>query len=605
MSEPAPSPQSDRDLASIAEARALARRAKQAWLDLSEHSQERIDAIVDAMAAAATAQAEAFARLAVEETGYGVVEDKIQKNLFSSQKVYQFIRPMKTVGVIARYEDRRVVEIAEPFGVVAAVVPSTNPTSTAIYKILIAVKARCAIVLSPHPAAVKCITRVAEVMAEAAGRAGAPAGAISWMTTVTIEGTQELMKHRDVAVILATGGMGLVRAAYSAGKPAYGVGPGNAPAYIERTANVKKAVHDVITGKTFDNGVLCSAENSVVVDEAIAEEVKRELQAQGAYFMNAKEMEAVAHELVTPQRLPNPAMVGKTATFIAARCGLSVPADTTVLVAPLDGVGRDYPLSIEKLCPVLSYYTVKDWREGCERCKQILRYGGMGHTMSIHSQNDQVVLEFGLKKPAFRVVVNSPTTHGSVGLSTGLDPAMTLGCGGYGGNITSDNISPRHLLNIKRLAYEVTPTVSRWDRAGNGRASAEVRVAVTADDRRQYDLPSAPRRPPPSAGIEAAALSRRIDQFLASRGYEPPPDTGVRPDRGGPDIRVGADRTENDFGVQAGPAQTPMDFVCEEDVRRAIQAGRKLSVSERAIVTPAARDLGEQHRIFTVTPWRG
>src|SRR3982751_899499 len=317
MAEAVSSPQTDRDLASIAEARALARRAKQAWLELAEFTQERIDAIVDAMAAAATSQAEAFARLAVDETGYGVVEDKIQKNLFASEKVYNFIRPMKTVGVVARYEDRRVVEIAEPFGVVAAVVPSTNPTSTAIYKILIALKARCAIVLSPHPAAVKCITRVAEVMDEAARRAGAPAGAVNWMTTVTLEGTQELMKQRDVAVILATGGMGLVRAAYSAGKPAYGVGPGNAPAFIERTADVRKAVHDIITGKTFDNGVLCSSENSVVVDEPVAEEVKREFLAQGGYFLNAAEQEALTRVLVTPQRLPNPAVVGKPATYVA------------------------------------------------------------------------------------------------------------------------------------------------------------------------------------------------------------------------------------------------------------------------------------------------
>ena len=396
MAEPGTSPQTDRDLASIAEARALARRAKQAWLELAEFSQEKVDAIVDAMAAAATPQAEAFARLAVEETGYGVVADKVQKNLFSSQKVYNFIRPMKTVGVVARHEATRVVEIAEPFGVVAAVVPSTNPTSTAIYKILISIKARCAVVMSPHPAAVKCITRVAEVMEEAARRAGAPAGAISWMTIVTLEGTQELMKHRDVAVILATGGMGLVRAAYSAGKPAYGVGPGNAPAYIERTANVKKAVRDVVTGKTFDNGVLCSSENSVVVDEAVAEDVKREFQALGGYFMNKAEMDALAKALITPQRLPNPALVGKSAVYIAGKCGITVPADTRVLLAPLEGVGRDYPLSIEKLCPVLSYYVVRDWREGCERCKQILRYGGMGHTMAIHSQNDQVILEFGL-----------------------------------------------------------------------------------------------------------------------------------------------------------------------------------------------------------------
>jgi acetaldehyde dehydrogenase (acetylating) len=589
VAEPGPSPQTDRDLASIAEARALARRAKQAWLELAEFSQEKIDAVVDAMAAAATAQAEAFARLAVEETGYGVVEDKIQKNLFSSEKVYKFIRPMKTVGVVARHEDRRVVEIAEPFGVVAAVIPTTNPTSTAIYKILIALKARCTIVISPHPSAVKCITRVAEVMDEAARRAGAPAGSVNWMTTVTLEGTQELMKQRDVAVILATGGMGLVRAAYSAGKPAYGVGPGNAPAFIERTAHVKKAVHDIVTGKTFDNGVLCSSENSVVVDEPIAEETKREFQAQGGYFMNAAEIDAVARVLITPQRLPNPALVGKSAVFIAEKCGISVPPDTRVLIAPLAGVGRDYPLSVEKLCPVLSYYIVRDWREGCERCKQILRYGGMGHTMSIHSQNEQVILEFGLHKPAFRVVVNSPTTHGSVGLSTGLDPAMTLGCGGYGGNITSDNISPRHLLNIKRLAYEIAPVVSRWDRMGSAyRASASAAAAAPG-------LPALPARPPAPTGISADALSRRIDEFLGARGFKPEAGGSERtaPHNSGPDAARPLQGRENEA------SQAALDFVCEDDVRRAIQSGQKLVISERAIVTPAARDLAEQHRVFT------
>jgi acetaldehyde dehydrogenase (acetylating) len=622
MADPAPAPPSDRDLTSIAEARALARRAKQAWLELAEFSQERIDAIVDAMAAAATPQAEAFARLAVDETGYGIVDDKIQKNLFSSQKVYDFIRPMKTVGVIARHEARRVVEIAEPFGVVAAIIPTTNPTSTAIYKILIALKARCTIVISPHPQAVKCITRVAAVMEDAARRAGAPAGSINWMTTVTIEGTQELMKQRDVAVILATGGMGLVRAAYSAGKPAYGVGPGNAPAFIERTANVTKAVHDIITGKTFDNGVLCSSENSVVVDEPIAAEVKREFQAQHGYFLNKAEIDAVGRMLVTPQRLPNPALVGKTAVFIAQKCGVTVPADTRVLLAELEGVGRDHPLSIEKLCPVLSYYVVKDWRDGCERCKQILRYGGMGHTMSIHSQNEQVILEFGLHKPAFRIVVNSPTTHGSVGLSTGLDPAMTLGCGGFGGNITSDNISPRHLLNIKRLAYEVTPVVSRWDR-GAGTGSEALATASAGFAAGGPRLPSAPARPPAPTGISADALSRRIDQFLGSRGFGAalrggsdgaPKSAGSAPGSdpmatgspsGSPTMASGSPSGSLATAGGSAPDQTPLDFVCEDDVRRAIQAGRTLILSERAIVTPAARDLGEQHRVFSIAPWRG
>src|SRR5262245_35360809 len=288
----------DRDLASLQEARTLAKRAKAAAGPLAEFSQEHIDRLIDAMAAAATSRAEEFARLAVEETGYGVVADKIQKNLFSSVRVYEFIRPMRTVGVIARDEVRKVIEIAEPFGVVAAVTPSTNPTSTAIYKILISIKARCPIVISPHPAATRCVIRVAEVMAEAARGAGLPDGVVNWMQTITLEGTQELMRHRDVAVILATGGMGLVRAAYSAGKPAYGVGPGNAPCYIDRTADPVKAASDIIVGKTFDNGVLCSAPNSVVVDAAIASAVKAQFLQQGSYFMSAAEADKLAKVLV-------------------------------------------------------------------------------------------------------------------------------------------------------------------------------------------------------------------------------------------------------------------------------------------------------------------
>src|SRR6187200_2253585 len=296
----------DRDLASIQEARTLARRAKEAAPALAELSQQQIDAIVDAMAAAVTPQAEALARLAHEETGYGVVADKVQKNLFASQKVYQFIKPMKTVGVVARFDDRKVIEIAEPFGVVCAIVPTTNPTSTAIYKILISIKARCPIVISPHPSAVRCITRSAEIMNEAARKAGLPDGGINWMTTVTLEGTQELMKAKETAVILATGGMGLVRAAYSAGKPAYGVGPGNAPAYIESSADVPKAVRDIVIGKTFDNGVLCSSPNSVVCDAPLVEEVKRQFVANGAHFMSATEIDALSKVLFGPNRLPVP-----------------------------------------------------------------------------------------------------------------------------------------------------------------------------------------------------------------------------------------------------------------------------------------------------------
>jgi len=407
------------------------------------------------------------------------------------------------------------------------------------------------------------------------------------MTTVTIEGTQELMKQREVAVILATGGLGLVRAAYSAGKPAYGVGPGNAPCYIESSADLTKAASDILIGKCFDNGVLCSSPNSVVVDEAVAEEVRRQFQAQGAYFLSPAESDAVGKALVSPQRLTQPALVGKTATLIAEKAAITVPQGTRALIAPLAGVGRDFPLSIEKLCPVLSYYVVRDWREGCERCKQILRYGGMGHTMSIHSRNEQVILEFGLHKPAYRICVNTPTTHGSIGLTTGLDPAMTLGCGGFGGNITSDNISPRHLLNIKRVAYEIAPTVSRWDRA----------AGVSPERAAGPGLPSAPARTPAPAGISADALSRRIDDFLGSRGFRPEAQGQTR-------VRSGSD-LDLTPALSKMPDQKPLDFVCEEDVRLAIQAGRKLIVSERAIVTPAARDLGDANRVFTVAPWRG
>ena len=555
----------DQDQASIQEVRALVERAKRAAPILAEFTQAQIDRIVDAVAAAARPRAEEFARLAVEETGFGVVADKIQKNIFASERVYEFIRPMKTVGVVNRDEAKKIIEIAEPFGVVAAIVPSTNPTSTAIYKILISLKARCPVVLSPHPSAAKCITRVAEVLCEAACAAGAPDGAVGWMTNVTSAGTQELMHHRGVSVILATGGMGLVRAAYSAGKPAYGVGPGNAPCLIERTADVAKAANDILTGKAFDGGVLCSSPNSVVVDSAVAEEARRQFQAQGGYFLSAAQADALAKLLVTPQRLTNPKLVGKSAIFIAQQLGITVPSNTRALIAELKGVGRDFPLSIEKLCPVLSYYVVADWREGCERCKEILRYGGMGHTMSIHSENQDVILEFGLKKPAYRIVVNTPTTHGSIGLTTGLDPAMTLGCGGFGGNITSDNISPKHLLNIKRLAWEIRPaSSSRAEHAGGAGSS----------------LPQIPK-PAPHTSLDAASVTSRIESMTSLK----------------------LEKSANSSAIPVN--QSVAEFVCEEDVRHAIKLGRTITINERTIVTPAARDAAEPGNVFVHANWRG
>ncbi len=599
MAQPAAAPSaSDSDLASIAEARALARTARQAQAALAELSQEQIDSLVTAMAEAVTPHAEALARLAVEETGFGVAADKVQKNLFASQRIYEFIKPMRTVGVVNRLDDKKVIEIAEPFGVVAAIVPSTNPTSTAIYKVLIAIKARCPIIISPHPSAARCITRAVELMAEAATRAGAPAGSIGWMKTVTLEGTQELMRQREVAVILATGGMGLVRAAYSAGKPAYGVGPGNAPCYIERSADVAAAARDIVLGKTFDNGLLCSSPNSVVVDEAVSEEARRQFEAQGAKFLSPAEAAALAAALVTTQRLPNPKLVGRTAKEIAAQVGIPVPDGVLVLVAPLQGVGRDHPLSIEKLCPVLSWYVVKDWMEGCERCIQILRYGGMGHTMSVHSQNDDVILQFGLKKPAFRICVNTPTTHGSIGLTTGLDPAMTLGCGGWGGNITSDNISPRHLLNLKRVAYGIRPALpSAAMAAGRPAAPAAAPASPAAT---MSDLPQRAARPQPR-GISSDELRTKVDQFLSSRGYKSAADAAAAP----------APPSSASSTVSSGPPATSApavrqaiaEFVCEDDVRQALRAGERILIGERTIVTPSARDLGESQNVFQTASW--
>lgn len=537
----------ERDRASAANALAVARRAKDAQRRLAELPQEAIDAIVARMAAAADAEAEPLARLAVDETGYGVVADKVAKNRFAARDVYEFIRPMKTVGVVGRDDARRVFEIAEPFGVVAAIVPSTNPTSTAIYKLLISVKARCGVVLSPHPSAARCIVRTAEVMTAAAREAGLPEGAIGWLDQATLHGTQTLMRSRDIAVILATGGLGLVRAAYSAGKPAYGVGPGNAPCYVEASADIAKAADDILAGKCFDHGVLCSSPNSIVVDRAIAQPLREALRTGGGHFLSAAETTKLSAVLIGPERLPNPKLVGKSARHIAAAAGLDVPPETRALIAPLAGVGRAHPLSIEKLCPVLSYYEVEDWREGCERSRQILEYGGLGHTMSIHSRNDQVILEFGLHKPAFRICVNTPTTHGSIGLTTGLAPALTLGCGGHGGNITSDNITPRHLLNLKRLAYEIRP-----------------RTAVRA---------AAP--PQPAAdGVSADLMREAVARATGS------------PSAGAPPARA---------AVPAGP---PEAFICEDDVRRAARDGRRLAIGPNTIVTPAARDLGEASGVF-------
>jgi acetaldehyde dehydrogenase (acetylating) len=514
----------DADLASIQQARNLAKAARAAQAALAGFDQEQIDRIVEAMAEAARAQAEPLARLAHEETGFGNPADKTRKNLFASQDVAAYIRPLKTVGVLREDPQRGVVEIAEPMGVVAAIVPSTNPTSTAIYKALIAIKGRNACVMTPHPSAARSILATVAVMHPAAVRAGLPPDALTCMDAITLEGTQELMRARDTAVVLATGGIGLVRAAYASGKPAYGVGPGNVPVYLDRSADVARAVADVVAGKTFDYGTLCSSEQALVCDQPIHETALAELRRNGAYLLDAREAEALARVVVTPQRLANPEIVGKPATYIAQKAGLTVPPDTRVLVAALAGVGRDYPLSIEKLSPVLALYVVPDWRAGLERCRELLRFGGLGHTAGIHAGDDEVIRAFALAQPASRVIANTQTSLGATGATTGLAPSMSLGCGAHAGNITSDNITPLHLVNIKRLAH--------------GRP-------------RQVALPVAvPPSPAPPSPASAPS---------------PPP---------------------------AAP-ESALDFVCEDDVKRARREGRRLRVARGAILTPAARDAAE------------
>jgi len=447
----------DKDLLAIQEMRDLVARTKAAQLEFWHFSQEKVDRIVKAMADAGYAASERLGRMAHEETGFGKPEDKKTKNEFSTKWTYGSIKDLKTVGVVGFDAKKKIVEIADPMGVVCALIPSTNPTSTVMFKILISVKGRNAVVASPHPRAANCTAEATRVLADAAEKAGAPQGLITCMTNVTMQATQELMKHKEVDIILATGSTAMVRTAYSAGKPAYGVGSGNVPAFIERTANVKKAVADVISGKLFDYGTLCSTESALICDAPIRGKVVEECKKLNAYFCNVEEKERLGRLMFGPRGEINPEIVGKPATYIANKAGINAPAETTVLIAELAAVGREYPLSREKLSPVLSFYTEDGWRDGCHRCIELLNFGGLGHTLVIHSKDEDIIMKFALEKPSYRILVNTQAALGAVGYTTGLDPSMTLGPGTMGGSIISDNITARHLIHIKRLAYETSP----------------------------------------------------------------------------------------------------------------------------------------------------
>ncbi|MCI5801615.1 MAG: acetaldehyde dehydrogenase (acetylating) [Oscillospiraceae bacterium] len=445
----------DRDLQSIQEVRDLIARAKAAQKQLAAFSQRQLDDICAAIAADCAAHAEPLAKMAEEETGFGRWQDKTLKNLLGSAITWDSVKDMKTAGILCEDREKGLMEIGVPMGVVAALIPSTNPTSTAMYKSIISLKAGNSIVISPHPGAKKCIVETVKIIQEAARRAGAPDGAVGCISLTTMEATNALLTHRDIGVILATGGEAMVRAAYSSGNPAIGVGPGNGPSFIERTADIPLAVKRIFDSKTFDNGTICASEQSIVTERCIAKQVEDEVLRQGGYFLTDEQSKKLSGFLLRANGTMNPKIVGKTAQVIADMAGISIPAGTRVLVSRQTEVSRQNPYSREKLCPVLAFYVEDGWESACERSIAILQNEGAGHTMTIHSQNMDVIREFALKKPVSRLLVNTPGALGGVGATTNLAPALTLGCGAVGGSATSDNITPLNLINIRRVAWGV------------------------------------------------------------------------------------------------------------------------------------------------------
>jgi len=432
----------------------LVTKAQGALRVFMELGQEDVDRIVKAMALAGLDRHMELAKMAVEETGRGIYEDKITKNIFATEYVYHSIKYHKTVGIIKVDEEEDYEEVAEPVGVIAGVTPVTNPTSTALFKSLISIKTRNPIIFSFHPGAQRCSVAAARTMLDAAVAAGAPENCIGWIEQPSVEATRVLMAHPGVAMILATGGSGMVKSAYSSGKPALGVGPGNVPCYIEKTANLKRAVTDLILSKTFDNGMICASEQGLIVDREVAGEVEALLVENGCYFLNPEEIKLLGRMATCGENCSmSPEVVGKSVASIAQMAGFSVPAGTKILIARLEGVGPEYPLSREKLSPILAYYVVTDSREGIERCEQMVEYGGMGHSAVIHSANEKLIDEFARRIIAGRIIVNSPSTHGAIGdiYNTNM-PSLTLGCGSYGRNATTANVSAVNLINVKRVA---------------------------------------------------------------------------------------------------------------------------------------------------------
>ena len=436
---------------------ALVQKAKKASEEYLKLDQQTVDNITKAMSMAGLEHHMELAKMAVEETGRGIYEDKITKNMFATEYVYHSIKYEKTVGIIRENEEEDYVEIAEPVGIIAGVTPVTNPTSTTMFKSIIAAKTRNVIIFGFHPSAQKCSSRAAEILRDAAIAAGAPENCILWIEEPSILATRLLMNHPDVNLILATGGTGMVRSAYSCGKPALGVGPGNVPCYIDKTAKLPTSVNDLVMSKAFDNGMICASEQAVLVDKDIYQEFERLMKASGCYFVSPEEKQKLAESMFEyteeygyklKSHVP-----GQSPYKIAKDAGFEVPEDTKVIVVYEEGIGRDYPFSKEKLSPVLTYYIVENKDEGLEKAEKLIEFGGLGHSAVIHSEDKQTVLEFSETMKAGRIIVNSPSTHGAIGdiYNTNM-PSLTLGCGSFGGNSTTANVSSVNLINIKRVA---------------------------------------------------------------------------------------------------------------------------------------------------------
>ncbi|EKS40584.1 bifunctional acetaldehyde-CoA/alcohol dehydrogenase [Staphylococcus epidermidis] len=432
----------------------LAEKGQEALKELSKKSQQEINDIVHQMSMAAVDQHMHLAKLAYDETGRGIYEDKAIKNLYASEYIWNSIKNNKTVGIIGEDKQKGLTYVAEPIGVICGVTPTTNPTSTTIFKAMIAIKTGNPIIFAFHPSAQQSSKYAAKVILEAATKAGAPKDCIQWIEVPSIEATKQLMNHKDIALVLATGGSGMVKSAYSTGKPALGVGPGNVPTYIEKTAHIKRAVNDIIGSKTFDNGMICASEQVMVVDKEVYTDVVKEFKLHQTYFVNKNELQQLEDTIMNEDKTAvKPDIVGKSAVDIAKLSGISVPEKTKLLVAEIDGIGKDYPLSREKLSPVLAMVTAKSTGHALQICEDTLKFGGLGHTAVIHTEDSQLQQKFGLKMKACRVLVNTPSAVGGIGnMYNELIPSLTLGCGSYGRNSISHNVSAVDLLNIKTIA---------------------------------------------------------------------------------------------------------------------------------------------------------